>query len=213
MLSVEIKPLLKRLNPFCTRALEGAAGLCVSRSHYEVTVEHFVSRLLDEIGADWYLILKQFGINSTALRKSLDRTLEEMRSGNAGKPAFSPLLLQWIQDAWLLASVNLGEVSIRSGSLLLALLAKSSPCTTSQTLHPPCPLENSPTNPPAFPPTLSVPPTSLPVPPFPFPHALAPDISAMATRRPARQSQIAQGLLDHQRNFLKALSCAKGVPG
>ncbi len=126
MLSVEIKPLLKRLNPFCTRALEGAAGLCVSRSHYEVTVEHLVSRLLDEIGADWYLILKQFGVNSTALRKSLDRTLEEMRSGNAGKPAFSPLLLQWIQDAWLLASVNLGEGSIRSGSLLLALLAKSS---------------------------------------------------------------------------------------
>ncbi len=126
MLSVEIKPLLKRLNPFCTRSLEGAAGLCVSRSHYEVTVEHLVSRLLDEIGADWYLILKQFGINSTALRKSLDRTLEEMRSGNAGKPAFSPLLLQWIQEAWLLASVNLGESSIRSGALLLALLAKSS---------------------------------------------------------------------------------------
>jgi type VI secretion system protein VasG len=126
MLSVEIKPLLKRLNPFCTRSLEGAAGLCVSRSHYEVTVEHLVSRLLDETGADWYLILKQFGINSTALRKSLDRTLEEMRSGNAGKPAFSPLLLQWIQEAWLLASVNLGEASIRSGALLLALLAKSS---------------------------------------------------------------------------------------
>lgn len=126
MLSVEIKPLLKRLNPFCTRSLEGAAGLCVSRSHYEVTVEHLVSRLLDETGADWYLILKQFGINSTALRKNLDRTLEEMRSGNAGKPAFSPLLLQWIQDAWLLASVNLGEASIRSGALLLALLAKSS---------------------------------------------------------------------------------------
>ena len=126
MLSVEIKPLLKRLNPFCTRSLEGAAGLCVSRSHYEVTVEHLVSRLMDETGADWYLILKQFGINSAALRKSLDRTLEDMRSGNAGKPAFSPLLLQWIQDAWLLASVNLGEGSIRSGSLLLALLAKSS---------------------------------------------------------------------------------------
>ena len=126
MLSVEIKPLLKRLNPFCTRSLEGAAGLCVSRSHYEVTVEHLVSRLLDETGADWYLILKQFGINSAALRKSLDRTLEEMRSGNAGKPAFSPLLLQWIQEAWLLASVNLGEASIRSGALLLALLAKSS---------------------------------------------------------------------------------------
>lgn len=64
------KPLLKRLNPFCTRSLEGAAGLCVSRSHYEVTVEHLVSRLLDKTGADWYLILKQFGINSAALRKA-----------------------------------------------------------------------------------------------------------------------------------------------
>ncbi len=124
MLRVEIKPLLKYLNPFCTRMLEGAAGLCVSRSHYEVTVEHLISRFLDESGSDWPVALKQLEVNGSTFKKRLDQTLEQMKSGNAGKPVFSPILLQWIQDAWLLASVNLGEQQIRSGSLLLTLLQK-----------------------------------------------------------------------------------------
>ena len=48
MIMVDIKTLLECLNPYCTRALEGAAGLCVSRTHYEVTVDHFLSKLLEE---------------------------------------------------------------------------------------------------------------------------------------------------------------------
>ncbi len=104
--------------------LESAAGLCVSRSHYEVTVEHLISRFLDESGADWPVALKQLEVNSSTFKKRLDQTLESMKSGNAGKPVFSPLLLQWIQDSWLLASINLGEQQIRSGSMFLTLLQK-----------------------------------------------------------------------------------------
>ena len=47
MLTVDIKSLLKRLNSYCTSCLEGAAGLCVSRTHYEVTVEHVLVKLLE----------------------------------------------------------------------------------------------------------------------------------------------------------------------
>jgi type VI secretion system protein VasG len=48
MITVDIKSLLNRMNAYCTHALEGAAGACVSRTHYEVTVEHYLSRLLEE---------------------------------------------------------------------------------------------------------------------------------------------------------------------
>ena len=37
MVTVDIKNLLLRLNAYCTNALQSAAGLCVSRTHYEVT--------------------------------------------------------------------------------------------------------------------------------------------------------------------------------
>ena len=44
MINVDMKSLILHLNPYCTETLQAAAGLCVSRTHYEVTVEHFISR-------------------------------------------------------------------------------------------------------------------------------------------------------------------------
>lgn len=124
MITVDIKTLLNRLNPYCTRALEGAAGLCVSRTHYEVTVEHLLAKLLEEPQSDLPLIFRQFDLDAGRVKKSLDQTIEEFRTGNASKPVFSPLLLEWFQDAWLISSVDLEENRIRSGALLLAFLAK-----------------------------------------------------------------------------------------
>jgi len=122
MISVDIKSLLARLNPFCTRSLEAAAGLCVSRTHYEVTVEHMLTKLLEESHADIPLLLRHFEIEPGRLAQSLDRTLEEFRTGNAAKPVFSPLLMEWLQESWLIGSVDLTERTIRSGILLLTLL-------------------------------------------------------------------------------------------
>jgi len=124
MITVDIKTLLNRLNPYCTRALEAAAGLCVSRTHYEVTVEHLLAKLLEEPQSDLPLIFRQFDLDTGRVKKTLDQTIEEFRTGNAGKPVFSPLLLEWFQEAWLIASVDLDENRIRSGALLFALLAK-----------------------------------------------------------------------------------------
>ena len=124
MITVDIRTLLNRLNIYCTRALEGAAGLCVSRTHYEVTVEHFLSKLLEEPQSDLPLIFRQFDLDLGRVKKAIDQTIEEFRTGNASKPVFSPLLLEWFQDAWLIASVDLEESRIRSGALLVAFLAK-----------------------------------------------------------------------------------------
>lgn len=122
MLTVDIKALLRRLNAYCTSALEGAAGLCVSRTHYEVTVEHFLVKLLENPQADISLILRQFELDAGKVRKEIESSLEEFKTGNAAKPVFSPLLLEWIQEGWLCASVDLDEAKVRSGALLIALL-------------------------------------------------------------------------------------------
>ena len=122
MVSVDIKSLLNRLNHFCTRSLEAAAGLCISRTHYEVAVEHFLTKLLEDGQCDISLILRHYGLDNGRINQMIERTLEDFKTGNAGRPVFSPLLLEWIQDAWLIASVDLEESAIRSGALLLALL-------------------------------------------------------------------------------------------
>ncbi|RJR45797.1 MAG: type VI secretion system ATPase TssH [Desulfobacteraceae bacterium] len=124
MITVDMKSLISRLNPFCTNALQSAAGLCVSRTHYEVTVEHFLSKLLDEPRSDVPLLLKQFDLDGGRVKKALEQSLEEFRTGNAAKPVFSPLLLELFQDAWMVSSIDLGERKIRSGSILLAFVSK-----------------------------------------------------------------------------------------
>ncbi len=135
MVNVDIKRLLKRLNTFSTRALEGAAGLCVSRTHYEVTVEHLLLRLVEEPGADCQKILRHFDINPERLIASLQSDLETLKTGNPGRPVFSPLLLEWIQESWLSGSVDLELNHIRSGVLLLSLAQRPGRYLTGETLN------------------------------------------------------------------------------
>ena len=42
---IELKPLIGRLNDVCRRALEAAAGLTLSRTHYNVEIEHWLIKL------------------------------------------------------------------------------------------------------------------------------------------------------------------------
>ncbi len=124
MINVDIKALLNRLNSLCLKALEGAAGLCVARGHYEVAVEHFIIKLLEEPMCDFVLILKQFDIEPARMKKAVEAALEEFKTGNMGKPVFSPVLLEWFQEGWLISSVDLMENRIRSGALLMAMISR-----------------------------------------------------------------------------------------
>ncbi len=124
MMPIELKPLLGRLNRTSARALEGAAGVCVSRGHHEVTTEHLLLELLHDHGADFAKILARFDIDEARLTRSLQAALDDLRHGSAGKPVLSPLLVEWLQDAWVLASIEEGLGAIRSGSLIAALVSR-----------------------------------------------------------------------------------------
>jgi len=116
-----LKGLVARLNPYCTRALEGASGVCVNRSHYEVSIEHVFLQLLEDSQSDIPLLLAHFEIDQGTWKKQLQQELEGLKNGNPGKPVFSSALLNLFEDAWVASSVHLGQSQIRSGSLLAAL--------------------------------------------------------------------------------------------
>ncbi len=125
MIAVGIKPLLGRLNEHCRKSLEASAGMCVARSHYEITVEHVIRQMADEPSSDFGLILGRHGVNVQVLKNRLNTALENFSTGNSARPVFSPRLIEWYQDAMLVSSVELAENRIRSGALLLALLNRS----------------------------------------------------------------------------------------
>lgn len=122
MLLVEPKSLIKRLSSTCTRALETAVGQCVGARHYEVTLEHLFFALLEDPNSDLAFLAMHYSLDPTMLRTALQRSLEELRTGNAGKPVFSPTMLEWMQDAWLTGSLDYGYSKLRSGVLFARFL-------------------------------------------------------------------------------------------
>ncbi|MFO8032552.1 MAG: type VI secretion system ATPase TssH [Desulfohalobiaceae bacterium] len=124
MTEVDMRALLGKLNDVCAQAMQDSAGLTVSRTHYEITVEHFFLKCLEASDSDLPLMLDRLGISQGGFKAALNEALEDLKTGNAGKPVFSPLLLELLQTAWLISSVDLGERRIRSGAVLLGFLSK-----------------------------------------------------------------------------------------
>jgi len=121
-MSVNLKSLIGKLNDTTRGALEAAAGLCLSRTHYDVEVEHFLMKLLDASGSDAVKIFHQFEVDTSRLQKELERSLDKLKSGNARTPAISPSVLKMLTEGWTTGSIDFGATQIRSGHALLALL-------------------------------------------------------------------------------------------
>src|SRR5215203_1323350 len=122
-MNTNLKSLIGKLNDTCRNALEAAAGLCLSRTNHNVEVEHLLLKLVEHPDTDVARILRHFEVDGARLSKEITRALDRLQTGNARTPAFGPHLPALMQEAWVLASVNYGAARVRSGHLLLALLA------------------------------------------------------------------------------------------
>ena len=123
MAALALKSLIERLDPHCRATLEAAAGLTLSRTHYNVEIEHWLLKLLDGQGHDVALILRHYEIDEGRLAADINRQLDRLKTGNSRAPALAPEIVSLIREAWLLASVTHGFSHVRSGHVLWALLA------------------------------------------------------------------------------------------
>ena len=51
MVTVDLRSLVGRMDDLCRRSLEAAAGLTLSRTHYNVEIEHWLLTLADRARA------------------------------------------------------------------------------------------------------------------------------------------------------------------
>src|SRR5512133_524308 len=121
-MGMSLKALVAKLNETTRTALEGAAGLCLSRTHYDVEIEHYLTKLMDAQGTDFAGILQHFGVDKSRLAGELARSLDNLKTGNARTPAFSPSLLRMLREAWTIGSLEFGSGQVRSGAAILALV-------------------------------------------------------------------------------------------
>jgi type VI secretion ATPase, ClpV1 family len=122
MISIDLKALVGKLNEPTRIALEGAAGLCLSRTHYNVEIEHWLIKLLENSDSDINAVLKKYEVNPGRLLQQLNTELDRIRAGNTRAPALSPNIVDLAKNAWLLASVEYGHRLATSAHVLAALL-------------------------------------------------------------------------------------------
>jgi type VI secretion system protein VasG len=121
-----LKALVSKLNPACNKALTNAAGLALSRTNYNVEAEHWLIKLLEPADGDLPRILKHYQIDPSRVVNQLTRALDAEKTGNAKNPNLSPDIVDWVREAWNLASLEYNWPVIRSGHLLAAILGDRS---------------------------------------------------------------------------------------
>jgi type VI secretion system protein VasG len=120
---VNLKSLIAKLNDTSRRALESAAGLCLSRSNYNVEIEHWLLKILELTDSDLARLLRYYEIEQARLTRELTRSIDRLKTGNTRPPALSVKIVDLVREAWVLASIEFGAPAVRTGHLLLAMLA------------------------------------------------------------------------------------------
>ncbi|MEN5020163.1 type VI secretion system ATPase TssH [Pantoea agglomerans] len=115
--------LLRRLNPYCARAMEGAASLCQTRAHAEILPEHWLLKLLEQGEGDLTVLARRYEWDMDQLWQDLLAWLDKQPRSVRQRPQLSDAIQTLMQEAWLIASLN-GEEQIRSIHLLMALVYK-----------------------------------------------------------------------------------------
>ncbi len=122
-MGLNLKSLIAKLNDQARGALEGAAGLCLSRTHYDIEIEHFLTKLLDSSAGDFAAIIKHFEVDKSRLTGELARSMDKLKSGNARTPAISPSVLKMLTTAWTIGSIDFNAGQVRTGFTILALVS------------------------------------------------------------------------------------------
>lgn len=122
MIQIDLPVLVKRLNLFSRQALEAAAAECMAQQAAEITVAHVLLHMLASVRSDLRVIAEQADLDMGKLRQAL--TVENYATSRSADsyPAFSPMLAEWLKEAWLLASTEMQMTELRGGVMLLALL-------------------------------------------------------------------------------------------
>ncbi len=117
MIDVNLMNLMDTLEKGCRGAVITATGDCVSRSHYELRIEHVLLAMAENPDDELARILDVLQVERSSLCLCLRQDLAALTAGNTGRPVLSPFLVECLQDAWLVASIEYAQKATTSGTL------------------------------------------------------------------------------------------------
>ncbi len=126
MVPINLKSLVGKLNDTCRRSLEGAAGLCLSRTNYNVEIEHWLLKLIEVPNTDLAALFRYYEVDVSRVTRDLTRVIDRLKTGNARPPGLSLPLVNLVREAWVISSIEFAARQVRSGYVLCALLSDES---------------------------------------------------------------------------------------
>lgn len=118
--------LLRRLNPYCARAMEGAASLCQTRTHAEILPEHWLLKLLEQGEGDLTVLARRYEWDMDTIWQDMLGFLDSLPRSVRSRPQLSDSVRALMQEA--AARLAGGEEHIRSIHLLMATVDKPDWC-------------------------------------------------------------------------------------
>lgn len=119
MINVDLQQLVQALDAATKQDLETAAERCVIRGGSKIQVEDLLLGLLERPDGLLVRALQDAEVDAGELSRALQPRGEHSESRN---PVFAAELVQWLQDALLVANLELGQSQIEQAALILALL-------------------------------------------------------------------------------------------
>lgn len=119
MINLDLQQLIQALDAETRRDLESSAERCVARGGSKILVEDLLLGLLERPQGLLARALLDADVDAGELSAALQSRVEHSASRN---PVFAPELVQWLQDALLVANLELGHTQVEQAALILALL-------------------------------------------------------------------------------------------
>lgn len=132
-----LKAVIEKLDPIARKALDDAISYTVNHQHAEVQSEHLLQALLQQNTQLQVLLEQQCGLAIEKLLSQLAQCLQnsKLSKNPSSAPTFSPLLVDWLIDGWLITSTNWNQTTL-SASALMTYLFMNHTALCHPDLHP-----------------------------------------------------------------------------
>ncbi len=119
-MKLELKELINSLDINTKRYLEQAAQRCVQRGGSEIVIEDVLYNMLENESSIFRAVLAQYKIDFQEIYNVI-QTSTKLSTTESGNPIFSNILVQWLEESYLISKVTLSLNEITESSLILSL--------------------------------------------------------------------------------------------
>ncbi len=123
-MKIDIKVLIEKLDTTVKSDIELAAQRCISRGGSEILIEDALFVMLERDKSLLLALLAHYDLSTESMVQALQKGVK-VQSTESGNPIFSKLLVQWLEDAYHIARLELNMEEITETALLLGLFEKS----------------------------------------------------------------------------------------